>query len=440
MMISFGGVIGTGLFLSSGYTVSQAGPIGTILAYAVGSAIVYLVMLCLGELSVAMPLTGAFHVYARRCLGPATGFVTAILYWLTWTVALGSEFTGAAMIMTDWFPSTPAWLWAALFILLILGVNLASVRVFAETESLLSSIKVLAILAFIVLGALAILGVIPYAGYDSAPLLSNLTADGLFPQGLGAVFTTMLTVNFAFSGTELIGITAGETKDPGTTVPRAIHATLWRLVIFFIGSITVMSALIPWHAAGVEQSPFVTVFNAMGIPFAGTIMNVVILAAILSAANSGLYASTRMLWSLADEGTVPRVLARTNRFGVPAPAMAASMIGGLAALATSTVAASTVYIVLVSVSGLTVMLVWVSIAASHVSFRRRRRLQGHVDDELSYRAPGYPWVSLAALVASALSCLLIVFDPTQRPALWMTAVFVAACYALYWAGQRRISA
>ena len=271
MMISFGGVIGTGLFLSSGYTVSQAGPIGTILAYAVGSAIVYLVMLCLGELSVAMPLTGAFHVYARRCLGPATGFVTAILYWLTWTVALGSEFTGAAMIMTDWFPSTPAWMWAALFILLILGVNLASVRVFAEAESLLSSIKVLAILAFIVLGALAILGVIPYAGYDSAPLLSNLTADGLFPQGLGAVFTTMLTVNFAFSGTELIGITAGETKDPGTTVPRAIHATLWRLVIFFIGSITVMSALIPWHAAGVEQSPFVTVFNAMGIPFAGTI-------------------------------------------------------------------------------------------------------------------------------------------------------------------------
>ena len=195
----------------------------------------------------------------------------------------------------------------------------------AEAESLLSSIKVLAILAFIVLGALAIIGVIPYAGYDSAPLLSNLTADGLFPQGLGAVFTTMLTVNFAFSGTELIGITAGETKDPGTTVPRAIHATLWRLVIFFIGSITVMSALIPWHAAGVEQSPFVTVFNAMGIPFAGTIMNVVILAAILSAANSGLYASTRMLWSLADEGTVPRVLARTNRFGVPAPAMAASM-------------------------------------------------------------------------------------------------------------------
>ena len=442
MMISFGGVIGTGLFLSSGYMVSQAGLVGTILAYAVGAVIVYLVMLCLGELSVAMPFTGAFHVYSRRCLGPATGFVTAILYWLTWTVALGSEFTGAAMIMTGWFPSTPTWMWAALFIGPILVINLASVRVFAEAESLLSSVKVLAILAFVVLGGLAVVGVIPYEGYDSAPLLGNLTADGLFPNGVGAVLTTMLTVNFAFSGTELIGITAGETKDPGATVPRAIHATLWRLVVFFIGSITVMSALIPWHEAGVEESPFVTVFNAMGIPFAGTIMNIVILTAILSAANSGLYASTRMLWSLANEGTVSGVLARTNRFGVPAPAMAASMIGGLAALATSAVAASTVYIVLVSVSGLAVMLVWVSIAASHLSFRHQRRAAGRDDEPSSapsFRAPGYPWVPLAALATSAASCVLIVFDPTQRPALWMTAVFVAACYALHWVRQGRVS-
>ena len=350
---------------------------------------------------------------------------------------------GTAMIMTGWFPSKPVWMWAALFIGLILAINLASVRVFAEAESFLSSVKVLAILAFVILGGLAVVGVIPYAGYDSAPLLHNLTADGLFPTGLGAVFTTMLTVNFAFSGTELIGITAGETKDPGATVPRAIHATLWRLVVFFIGSITVMSALIPWHEAGVEESPFVTVFNAMGIPSAGTIMNVVILTAILSATNSGLYASTRILWSLANEGTVPGVLARTNRFGVPAPAMAASMIGGLAALATSAVAASTVYIVLVSISGLAVMLVWVSIAASHLAFRHRRRTAGRSDDELSsapsFRAPGYPWVPLAALATSAASCVLIVFDPTQRPALWMTAVFVAACYALHWVRQGRVS-
>ena len=447
MMISFGGVIGTGLFLSTGYTINQAGPFGTVLAYAIGAVIVYLVMMCLGELSVAMPFTGAFHVYARRFIGPATGFVTAVLYWLTWTVALGSEFTGAAIIMNGWFPGVPVWVWAALFIALILVLNMLSVRVFAEAETLLSGVKVVAIILFIVLGATAVVGLLPYedggassgSAGDSAPLLSNLTGDGLFPNDLGAVFTTILAVNFAFSGTELIGITAGEVKDPGATIPRAIHATLARLVVFFIGSIVVIAALIPWEDAGVEESPFVTVLDGIGIPGAGDIMNVVILAAILSAANSGLYASTRMLWSLANEGTLPRALARTNRFGVPALAMGLSMIGGLAALLTSVYAASTVYLVLVSVSGLAVVLVWVAISASHLSFRRRWVAEGHGVEELAYRAPGYPWVPIAALVLTTASCLLIVFDPVQRPALGITAVFLAVCYGGHWAAARRVS-
>lgn len=447
MMISFGGVIGTGLFLSTGYTINQAGPFGTVLAYSIGAIIVYLVMMCLGELSVAMPFTGAFHVYARRFIGPATGFVTAVLYWLTWTVALGSEFTGAAIIMNGWFPGVPVWVWAALFIALILVLNMLSVRVFAEAETLLSGVKVVAIILFIVLGAAAVVGLMPYedggagpggAG-DSAPLLSNLTGDGLFPNGLGAVFTTILAVNFAFSGTELIGITAGEVKDPGATIPRAIHATLARLVVFFIGSIVVIAALIPWEDAGVEESPFVTVLDGIGIPGAGDIMNVVILTAILSAANSGLYASTRMLWSLANEGTLPRALARTNRFGVPALAMGLSMIGGLAALLTSVYAASTVYLVLVSVSGLAVVLVWVAISASHLSFRRRWVAERHGVEEPAYRAPGYPWVPIAALVLTTASCLLIVFDPVQRPALGITAVFLAVCYGGHWAAARRVS-
>ena len=453
MMISFGGVIGTGLFLSTGYTINQAGPFGTVLAYSIGAVIVYLVMMCLGELSVAMPFTGAFHVYARRFIGPATGFVTAVLYWLTWTVALGSEFTGAAIIMNGWFPGVPVWVWAALFIALVLVLNMLSVRVFAEAETLLSGVKVVAIILFIVLGAAAVVGLLPYDGGGagssgdggsggaggSAPLLSNLTGDGLFPNGLGAVFTTILAVNFAFSGTELIGITAGEVKDPGATIPRAIRATLARLVVFFIGSIVIIAALIPWEDAGVEESPFVTVLDGIGIPGAGDIMNVVILTAILSAANSGLYASTRMLWSLANEGTLPRVLARTNRFGVPALAMGLSMIGGLAALLTSVYAASTVYLVLVSVSGLAVVLVWVAISASHLSFRRHWEAEGHDAGELAYRAPAYPWVPIAALVLTTASCLLIVFDPVQRPALGITAAFLAVCYGGYWAVARRVS-
>lgn len=439
MMISFGGVIGTGLFLSSGYTISQAGPMGTVLAYAVGAVLVYLVMMCLGELSVAMPQTGAFHLYATRFIGPATGFVVAVLYWLTWTVALGSEFTGAGLIMQQWFPDTAVWMWSALFIVVIFTLNVVSVRAFAEAETLLSGIKVAAIIVFIVLGALAIVGLIGLHSSDSAPGLSNLTRDGWFPNGVGAVFATMLTVTFAFSGTELIGITAGETKDPSRTVPKAIHATLWRLAVFFIGAMFVMSALIPWREAGVDQSPFVTVFRDLGIPYADQVMNLVILAAILSAANSGLYASTRMLWSLANQGTIPAVFRRVNRFGVPSLALGVSMIGGVLALLSSVIAAESVYLVLVSISGLAVMLVWVSIAWSQLNFRRRWVADGHSASELTYRVPGYPVVPILALVMSLASCVLIVFDPNQRAALYWTVPFVILCYVVFLVASARRS-
>lgn len=299
-MIALGGVIGTGLFLSSGYTIHQAGPLGTVIAYFVGALIVYAVMLCLGELSVAMPYTGAFHVYAKNLIGPATGFTVAILYWLTWTIAMGSEFTAAGLIMKRWFPRIPVWWWSLLFIVVILLSNIFTVRAFAESEFWFAMVKVVAIVAFIVLGASAMFGIIPIHGYQHAPLLTNFTRNGLFPSGLSGLFTTMLTVNFAFSGTELIAITAGETKHPERALPKAIHTTLWRLIIFFVGSMIVMASLIPYKQAGVTQSPFVYVFNQMGIPYAADLMNFVVLTAIVSAANSGLYASTRMLWSLAN--------------------------------------------------------------------------------------------------------------------------------------------
>ncbi len=406
-MISLGGVIGTGLFLSSGYTIHEAGPIGTILAYGIGAIVVYLVMLCLGELSVAMPETGSFHVYADRYIGPGTGFTVAILYWLTW-------------------------LWSALFMAVIFISNALSVKFFAETEFWFSSIKVIAIVLFIVVGFLAIFGIIPIKGTTHAPLFSNLVKDGLFPRGFKAVFTTMLTVNFAFSGTELIGVTAGETKDPGKNIPRAIHTTLLRLVIFFIGSIVVMSALIPWQKAGVSQSPFVLVFNSIGLPFAGDLMNFVVLTAILSAANSGLYASTRMLWSLANEGMIPIKYAKTNSHNVPMLALCLSMIGGIFALVSSVVAASTVYLVLVSISGLAVVIVWMAIALSEINFRKQFLKDGHKLSELKFKTPWYPIVPWAAFIMSLLSCVLIVFDPNQRSALFYMIPFLILCYGVYY--------
>ena len=436
LMISLGGVIGTGLFLSSGYTIHEAGPVGTILAYGIGAVVVYLVMLCLGELSVAMPQTGSFHVYADKYIGPGTGFTTAILYWLTWTVALGSEFTAAGLIMRTWFPHTASWIWSALFMILIFTVNALSVRIFAEAEFWFSSIKVFAIVAFIILGLLAITGILPIKGYTHAPGLTNLFKDGLFPTGFKGVFTTMLTVNFAFSGTELIGVTAGETKDPEHNIPKAIHTTLLRLVIFFIGSIFVMAALIPWQKAGVNESPFVLVLSNIGLPFAGDIMNFVVLTAIMSAANSGLYASTRMLWSLANEGMISPRVAHTNKRGVPMLALCLSMIGGLLALLSSVVAASTVYLVLVSISGLAVVIVWMVIALSEINFRKSWLAGGHSVSELKYRTPWYPVVPWAAFIMSLLSCVLIVFDPTQRPSLYYMLPFLLLCYAFYYGRER----
>jgi len=436
LMISLGGVIGTGLFLSSGYTIHEAGPIGTLLAYTLGAILVYLVMLCLGELAVAMPYTGAFHVYAKKYIGPGTGFTVAILYWLTWTIALGSEFTAAGLIMQHWFPHIATWLWSLLFMVVIFVVNAMSVRWFAEAEFWFASIKVIAIIVFIILGGLAIVGVLHLKGQTQAPLLSNYYQHGWFPNGFGGVFTTMLTVNFAFSGTELIGITAGEAKDPAHTIPIAIRTTLWRLIIFFVGSMFVMAALIPYQQAGVTQSPFVLVFKEIGIPYAADLMNFVVLTAIMSAANSGLYASTRMLWSLANEGTIPKIFKRTTKRDVPLLALVTSMLGGILALLSSVYAADSVYLVLVSISGLAVVIVWMAIALSEIKFRQAYVKAGKRLEDLVYRTPGYPVVPWLAFILSGLSCLLIWFDPNQRIALYYTLPFVGLCYLGYYGYQK----
>ncbi|MCM5705152.1 amino acid permease [Larsenimonas salina] len=432
VMLSLGGVIGTGLFLSSGYTVNQAGPLGAIIAYLIGGLVVYLVMMCLGELAVEMPETGSFNTYATRTIGPGTGYTVAWLYWLTWTVALGSEFTAAGLLMQHWFSDVPVWAWSALFAAIIFLLNAFSSRVFAETEFWLSLIKVLTVLAFIVIGAAGIFGLTPAAQGHGAPLLSNLTADGWFPTGVMPILMTMLAVSFAFSGTELIGIAAGETVEPEKNVPRAIKATLWRLVIFFVGTIIVIAALLPWQEASVLESPFVAVFSKTGIPYAADIMNFVIITALLSAANSGLYAASRMLWSLAEQKTLPQMFGRVTRGGVPLNAIIFSMIGGLFSLLSSRFAPDTVYIALVSISGFAVVAVWMVIAASQFMFRRQYLAAGHDPARLGYRAPLYPLVPLLAFGFCALSLIGIAFDPSQRVALYFGLPFVALCYLMYY--------
>lgn len=437
VMLSLGGVIGTGLFFNTGYIISTTGAAGTLVAYLIGALVVWLVMQCLGELSVAMPETGAFHVYASRYLGPATGYTVAWLYWLTWTVALGSSFTAAGFCMQYWFPQVPIWQWCLLFCIIIFGLNIISTRFFAEGEFWFSIIKVITIVIFIVLGAAAIFGMLPMHDGSPAPYFNNITSQGWFPHGTLPILMTMVAVNFAFSGTELIGIAAGETEHPEKVIPIAIRTTIARLVIFFLGTVFVLAAIIPMQQAGVEKSPFVLVFEKIGIPYAADIFNFVILTAILSAANSGLYASGRMLWSLANQNTLPRCFAKVNHRGVPVFALSVSMLGGILALLSSVVAPDTVFVALSAISGFAVVAVWLSICASHYMFRRHHLRQNKPLSALSYRAPWFPVLPIAGFVLCLVACLGLAFDPSQRIALWCGLPFVACCYAAYYLTSAR---
>ncbi|MDU4315094.1 MAG: amino acid permease, partial [Klebsiella michiganensis] len=391
IMLSLGGVIGTGLFFNTGYIISTTGAAGTLLAYLIGALVVWLVMQCLGELSVAMPETGAFHVYAARYLGPATGYTVAWLYWLTWTVALGSSFTAAGFCMQYWFPQVPVWVWCVVFCAVIFALNVISTRFFAEGEFWFSLVKVITIIAFIILGGAAIFGIIPMQDGSPAPGLRNITAEGWFPHGGLPILMTVF----------------------------------------------VLAALIPMQQAGVEKSPFVLVFEKVGIPYAADIFNFVILTAILSAANSGLYASGRMLWSLSNENTLPACFTKLTRNGVPLTAISVSMLGGVLALFSSVVAPDTVFVALSAISGFAVVAVWLSICASHFMFRRRHLQQGKALSELHYRAPWYPLVPALGFVLCLVACVGLAFDPSQRIALWCGIPFVALCYGAYYLTRSR---
>ena len=429
IMLSLGGVIGTGLFFNTGYIIATAGAVGAIIAYLIGALVVFLVMLCLGELAVAMPETGAFHTYASRFISPATGYTVAWLYWLTWTVALGSSLTAAGMCMQYWFPDISVWVWCLIFCAVIFVLNIVTAQFFAESEFWFSIIKVITIIVFIIAGSAAIFGFIPMKNDMPAPFLHNITDNGWFPHGLTPIIMTMVSVNFAFSGTELIGIAAGETKQPEKSIPLAIKTTILRLIIFFVGTIFVLAALLPMEQAGVIKSPFVMVFENIGIPYAADIFNFVILTAILSAANSGLYASGRMLWSLSNQGTLPKCFSRLTAKGIPTTAITVSMLGGLLALFSSVIAPDTVFVALTAISGFAVVAVWLSICVSHYFFRQKLSQEQIIN--LKYKAPYYPLVPILGTILCVIACIGLAFDPEQRIALYCGIPFVIVCFIAY---------
>lgn len=433
VMLSLGGAIGTGLFLGSGEVIAQTGPVGAIIAYILGGLIAYMVMLCLGELAVHMPVAGSFGTYAQKYIGPGTGYMISWVYWLTWTATLGTEFTAAALLMQEWFPHISMWIWTIIFAITIFVLNLSSTRIFAESEFWLALVKVVTVVAFIILGLLAIFGLIPFHGAESAPLFHNLTAQGWFPHGLVPIFTTMLIVNFAFSGTELIGVAAGETKDPAVNVPKAINAAIWRLLIFFVGTIVVISALLPFQVAGlggegVSNSPFVTVFNYIGIPYADDIIRFVIITALLSAANSGLYAASRMMWSLSAQRQLPQVFSRLSSSGTPVIALVVTMFGAIPGLLSEHFAPETIFKNLLGIAAFTMVIVWMSICWSQFNFRRAWYKAGHSAKDLKFAAPLYPIVPILGFVFCFITGLSMAADPEMQAGFIGCLLFIAACY------------
>ncbi|AOA58875.1 amino acid permease [Acinetobacter larvae] len=442
IMLSLGGAIGTGLFLGSGEVIAKAGPMGAVIAYIIGGLIAYMVMLCLGELAVNQPVTGSFGAFAARNIGPGTGYMVSWMYWLGWSATLGTEFTAAALLMQEWFPSISVWIWTIIFIVGVLFSNLSSTRFFAESEFWLSMIKVMTVALFILLGLAAIFGLIPFQGATQAPLFSNLHFHDWLPNGLWPLFATMLIVNFAFNGTEMIGIAAGETENPEKNVPKAIHAAIWRLMIFFVGTIIVISALLPYqhaglvgdagHGAGLSNSPFVTVFQYIGIPYAEDIMRFVIITALLSTANSGLYAASRMMWALSIQKQLPKIFSKLSSRGTPVIAILVTMIGGLPGLLSEQFGADLIFKNLLGVAAFTMVIVWMSICWSQFNFRRQWLANGHSLTDLKFKTPCYPLVPILGFLCCAVTALSMAADPSMLSGFIGCLIFMAGCYASYY--------
>lgn len=408
-MIAIGGAIGTGLFVASGGTISQAGPGGALAAYALVGLMVFLLMQSLGEMSAKIPVAGSFQSFGTRFVSPSFGFAIGWNYWFNWAITVAAELVAAGIIMDFWFPGVPGWVWAGIFLLVLTGLNALSAKAFGESEFWLSLIKVSAVVIFLVAGVLMIFGILG----NSSPGLSNWeNREDVFHGGWVSIISVFMIAGFSFQGTELVGVAAGEAKNPRREVPKAIRTVFWRIMLFYIGAIFIIGCLIPFTdpsllasgEADIAASPFTLVFSRAGIAFAAALMNAVILTAILSAGNSGLYASTRMLYAMAHDGMAPKIFGRTNTRGVPIPALLATASVGLFGFLSAIIGQGAAYSWLLNMSGLCGFIVWAGIAISHYRFRRGFLAQGNKVTDLPYKASLFP---IGPLLAFALLILVI---------------------------------
>ncbi len=394
-MIALGGAIGTGLFLAGGETVSTAGPGGALVAYGFIGIMVFFLMTSLGEMATYLPVSGSFGVYASRYVDKAFGFALGWNYWFNWSITLAAELVAGALIMQYWFPDTPAIVWSAIFITILFLLNFMSTRAYGEGEYFFSSMKVITVIVFLFVGTLLMFGI----GAPSPGLTNWTIGEAPFVGGIGSIFAIFLIAGFSFQGTELVGIAAGESENPEKNVPKAIKSIFWRILLFYIGAFIVIGTLIPYtdpnllnsDIENVAMSPFTLIFHRFGFTYAAGFINFIILTAVLSAGNSGLYASTRMLYALAEEGKAPKMFLSVNKRGVPVPALVATTAIGLFAFLTSLVGEGAAYNWLINISGMSGFIAWVGIAVAHYRFRKAFQVQGKSLEALPYKAAMFPF-------------------------------------------------
>ncbi|AKS31048.1 amino acid permease [Mycolicibacterium goodii] len=423
-MIAIGGAIGAGLFVGSGAVIKTAGP-AAILSYILAGVLVLCTLRMLGEMVVAKPRAGAFADYARMGIGPWAGFTLGWLYWYYYVIIIAVEAVAGANILSAWV-GLPLWLMAMLLMAVLTATNLISVRWFGEFEFWFSGIKVAAIVSFIVLGLLWVLGAWPG---DTGGLTNLVSHGGFAPNGLGSIFGAVVVVIFAFGGAEIVTIAAAESAEPAKSVARATTGVIWRIILFYVGSIFLVVCLLPWNDASVLSSPYVAALEKRHIPGAGLIMNFVILTAVLSVLNSSIYTSSRMLRVLASHGDAPDWLVQTNTRGVPTRAILASTVVGWISVILAYIAPDSLFLFLVNSCGVVAIFMYVMIGASQL--RVRRAVERDDPARLTLKMWFFPYLTVAVIGCFVLVLVAMLFDADQRVQLLASVVSLVVVLVAY---------
>jgi len=422
IMTGIGGTIGTGLFLSSGDVLATAGPVGAIVLYLIGGLIIWTMTCCLGEMSAAMPVAGSLQAYSTEFCGPAIGFTIGWVNWVGGAATISAQVVASSIIMRDIIPGSPTWIWIIIFAVLLFGVNLLDAKLFGNVSFWVSTVKLLMIAAFLIVGAAMIFG--GFGGGETAITHENTGVSGV---SFAAMCSCILTAFYAYAGTEIVASTAGELEDE-KKMGKAINLTVGILIAAVVLSITIICILLPASQADVLGSPFVYVFRNAGMNGAALIVNIVVLTSALTSGNYFVYGCSRYLWSLAKFDQAPKIFSKTSKKGVPVNALLVSMLFGLAAIIAEFVAEDTVYLFIIYFIGGGNIFMYSVICISQYRFRKRFLAEGGRLEDLPYKTPLFPLVPILGVVAFAAMLAATLTDPGEARGILLCALMYIIIY------------